>query len=168
MPRKVLAVTAWLGVSVACRDAPSALAGPADTGPMHQPVVAMAAPPPPPPVRTAVDLLNDPFVREMMRATRGSFAALESAVLDATHYGGQEQTRALARIIAETRSGLVGAREEADGGADEAILRSALVMVLEDAARWLVRDVPVATDEDAARIREPGQHDGGSQDDQDR
>ncbi len=71
MPRWILAVTELLGVFVACRDGPTALAAP-----MQAMVSADAA-------RAAMDLLDDPLVHELVWAVdeHGNVARLRSAVV---------------------------------------------------------------------------------------
>lgn len=153
MPRKALVLTAWLAASIACRDAPTT-PGPAGVGPVERPVVVVSGAA----VHTAMEMLDDPFVRDLMRDTGVPFAALERAMRDATSYGGQQQIEALARVIAETRSGLMVASQDAQEGTDQAILRAAVAFVLEDAARWLERDAEDSRDEDDTRLRNPGQY----------
>ncbi len=105
-------------------------------------------------VRTVVNLLDDPFVRELMDGVGAQTEWLHRAVRDASIYETEDHLLTLSRVLTATRSGLL-ARVE-DEGADEEILRAALALVLDDAATLLERPLP--REEREKRVRDVVQH----------
>ncbi len=104
-------------------------------------------------VRTVVDVLDDPFVRELMDGVGAHTESLHRAVRDASIYETEDQVLTLSRVLTATRSGLRASAE--DEGADE-ILRAALALVLDDAATLLEQSLPGAERE--KRVRDAVQH----------
>ena len=141
MPRRILAVSALLVVLVACRDGATELADPvqARTAPHPDAMVSVDA------LRTVTDLLDDPFVHELMdRVGPRIGESLHSAVRDPSVTEAEGDILAQSRILTAARSQLLA---PADGDAveedpDALILRAALVLVLDDAATLLERPLP--------------------------
>ncbi len=88
-------------------------------------------------VRTVVDVLDDPFVRELMGGVRVHTELLYSAARDASIYGTEDHVVTLSRILAATMSELFASADDAEEDADEGILRAALALVLDDAVTLL-------------------------------
>ncbi len=133
MRRRILAVSALLVVLVACRDGPAELIAPVEGLTAVQPEVTVSADA----VTTVVQLLDDPFVREMMDGVGAHAASLHRAVRDASIYGTEDRMLTLSRVLTATRSGLFASADDAEEDADEEILRAALALVLDDAATLL-------------------------------
>ena len=129
MRRRILAVSALLVVLVACRDGPPELVSPVEGRTAVQPEVTVSADA----VTTVVQLLDDPFVREMMDGVGAHAASLHRAVRDASIYGTEDRMLTLSRVLTATRSGLFASADDAEEDADEEILRAALALVLDDA-----------------------------------
>ncbi len=138
MRRRILAVSALLVVLVACRDGPAELTAPVEARMAPQPDVTVSADA----VRTVVDLLDDPFVRELMGGVRVHTELLYSAARDASIYGTEDHVVTLSRILAATRGALFASADDAEEDADKVILGGALALVLDDAARLLERPPP--------------------------
>ncbi len=156
MPRRILAVSALLVVLVACRDGPTELAAPVEarmalqtdvtvSGDAVGTAVDVLA------VRTVVDVLDDPFVRELMDGVGAHTESLHRAVRDASIYETEAYVLTLSRVLTATRSRLLASAE--DEGADEEILRAALVLVLDDAASLLEQSLPGAERENGCGTR---------------
>ncbi len=138
MPRPILAVTALLAVFVACRDGPAKLAAPVEARMAPQPDVTVSVDA----VRRLVDVLDDPFVRELMDGVGAHTESLHRAVRDASIYGTQDQVLTLSRVLTATKSGLFASGDNAEEDPDEEVLRAALALVLDDAATLLERPLP--------------------------
>ncbi len=149
MPRQILAITALLAAFVACRDGPAQLAAPVEALQTDVRVSVDA-------VGTVVNLLNDPFVRELMDGVGAYTESLHRAVRDASIYKTEDQVLTLSRVLTATRSGLFASAEDAEEDADEEILRAALALVLDDAATLLEQSLPGAERE--KRVRDAVQH----------
>ena len=152
MPRPILAVTAVLAMFVACRDGPAELTAPVEARMAPQPDVTVSADA----VRTVVDLLDDPFVRELMDGVGAHTESLYRAVRDASIYKTEDQVLTLSRVLTATKSGLFASAEDAEAGPDEEVLRAALALVLDDAATLLEQSLPGAERE--KRVRDAVQH----------
>ncbi len=152
MPLQLLAITALLAVFVACRDGPAELAAPVEArmAPQTDVTVSVDA------VRTVVDVLDDPFVRELMDGVGAHTESLHRAVRDASIYKTEDQVLTLSRVLTATRSGLFASAEDAEEDADEEILRAALELVLDDAATLLEQSLRGAERE--KRVRDAVQH----------
>ena len=155
MARQILAVTALLAVFVACRDGPAELAAPVEARVAPQPDVTVSVDA----VRTVVNLLDDPFVHELMDMVGPRIGeSLHSAVRDPSVTEAEGGILALSRILTAARSQLL---TPADGDAveenpDAVILRAALVLVLDDAATLLEKPLP--SEEREKRGRDVVQH----------
>ena len=147
MRRRILAVSALLVVLVACRDGPAELTAPVEARMAPQPDVTVSADA----VRTVMDLLDDPFVRELMGGVRVHTELLYSAARDASIYGTEDHLVTLSRILAATMSELFASADDAEEDVDEGILRAALALVLDDAATLLERPLPGAEGEQRGR-----------------
>ena len=145
MPRRILVVTTLLAVFVACRDGPADLAGPVEARMAPQPDVTVSVDA----VGTVMNLLDDPFVRELMDGVGAQTEWLHRAVRDASIYETEDHVLTLSRVLTATRSGLLASAE--DEGADEEILRAALALVLDDAAALLEQSLPSAEGEQRGR-----------------
>ena len=152
MRRRILAVTALLVVLVACRDGPAELVAPVEAGMAPQIDVTVSVDV----VRAAVNLLNDPFVRELMDGVGAYTESLHRAVRDASIYGTQDQVLTLSRVLTATKSGLFAIGDNAEEDPDEEVLRAALALVLDDAATLLERPLP--SEEREKRGRDAVQH----------
>ena len=86
MRRRILAVSALLVVLVACRDGPAELVAPVEARTAVQPEVTVSQDA----VTTVVQLLDDPFVRELMDGARARTELLDGAVRDVSSYGTEE------------------------------------------------------------------------------
>ena len=131
MLRRFLPVAALLILFAACRDGPAGLTAPTDTEMAPQPDVTASANA----VRTVVDMLDDPFVRELVVGTRTE--RLYRAVRDVSAYGTDEHVVKLSRVLTETANGLLSIESDAQEDADEVILRAALELVLAGAVTLL-------------------------------
>ena len=142
MRRRILAVSALLVVLVACRDGPAELVAPveAPTAPQLDVTVSADA------VRTVMDLLDDPFVRELMDGVGADAASLHGAARDASISRTTAHVLTLSRVLALTRSGLSVRAHDGEEDLDD-ILRAALELVLEDAAALLEPRPPNAQEE---------------------
>lgn len=152
MPRQILAVTSLLAVFVACRDGPTELAAPVEARMAPQPDVTVSVDA----VRTVVNLLDDPFVRELMDGVGAHTESLHRAVRDASVYGTEDHVLTLSRVLTATRSGLLASAKDAEEEPDEEILRAALALVLDDAAALLEQSLP--STEGEQRVRDVVQH----------
>ncbi len=133
MRQRIFAVSALLVVLVACRDGPAELVAPVEARTAVQPEVTVSQDA----VRTVVQLLDDPFVREMMDGVGAHAASLHRAVRDASIYGTADRMLTLSRVLALTRSELSVRADHGEEDPDDEILRVALELVLEDAAALL-------------------------------
>ncbi len=102
-------------------------------------------------VETVVELLDDPFVRELMGDVRVHTELLYSAARDASIYGPEDHLVTLSRILAATMSELFASADDAEEDADEEILSAALVLMLDDAVTLLERPLPGAEEEQRGR-----------------
>ncbi len=143
MRRRILAVTALLAVFVACRDGPAELVAPVEGRTAVQPEVTVSADA----VTTVVQLLDDPFVRELMDGARARTDVLDGAVRDASRYGTPRHILALSSALTVTRSRLVLNDGPAEENEDEWILRAALTLMLDDALMLLEEPSPMRSEE---------------------
>ncbi len=150
MRRRILAVSALLVVLVACRDGPTEPAAPVEASMAPQTDVSVDA------VQAAVNLLDDPFVRELMGGVGAHTESLHHAVRDASIYGTEDRMLTLSRILAATRSELFASADDAEEDVDEVILRGALALVLDDAATLLEK--PLLSPEQETRGRDDVHH----------
>ncbi len=88
-------------------------------------------------VRAAVNLLDDPFVRELMGGVGVHTESLHRAMRDASVHATEGHVLTLSRVLTATKSGLFASAKDAEEDADEEILRAALELVLDDAATLL-------------------------------
>ncbi len=139
MRRRILAVTALLAVFLACRDGPAELIAPVEGLTAVQPEVTVSADA----VTTVVQLLDDPFVRELMDGARARTDVLDGAVRDASHYGTPRHILALSSVLTVTRNRLVLNDDRAEENADDWILRAALTLMLDDALKLLEEPSPM-------------------------
>ena len=135
MPRRILAVTALFAVFVACRDGPAELAAPVEARVAPQPDVTVSVDA----VRTVTDLLDDPFVRELLDRVAAHTQLLHTAVRDAATYGTEDHILTLSRVLTVSRNELLAPADgdDAEEDPDGVILRAALALVLDDAAALL-------------------------------
>ena len=133
MRRRILAVSALLVVLVACRDGPAELIAPVEARMAPQPDVTVSADA----VRTVMDLLDDPFVRELMDGVGAHAASLHDAARDASISRTTAHVLTLSRVLALTRNGLFARADDGEEDPDDEILRAALELVLDDAAALL-------------------------------
>jgi hypothetical protein len=85
-----------------------------------------------------MDVLNDPFVRELVRGTRAAHTELlYGAVSDKSTYGTEEHVVRLSRVLTATRSALFVIGDASEENADEVILGAALNVVLDGALTLL-------------------------------
>ena len=133
MLRRFLPVAALLILFAACRDGPAALTAPMDTEMAPQPDVTASADA----VWTVVDMLDDPFVRELVGEVGIRTERLYRAVRDVSAYGTDEHVVKLSRVLTETASGLLSIESDAQEDADAVILRAALELVLAGAVTLL-------------------------------
>ena len=145
MRRRILAVSALLVVLVACRDGPAELVAPveAPTAPQLDVTVSADA------VRTVMDLLDDPFVRELMDGVGADAASLHGAARDASISRTTAHVLTLSRVLALTRGGLSVRPDDGEEDPDDEILRAALELVLDDAAA-LLEPRPQSVEEEKA------------------
>ena len=150
MPRRILAVSALLVVLVACRDGPTRIAAPVEARRAPQPDATVSVDA----LRTATDVLDDPFVRELMdRVGPRLDAPLDNIGQDPSVTEVERSIVTLSRFLTEVRSQLL---VRADGEASEedpdaVILRAALLLVLDDAATMLDRPSPREEQGEAGR-----------------
>ncbi len=133
MRRRILAVSALLAVLVACRDGPVELVAPVEGLTAVQPEVTVSQDA----VMTVVQLLDDPFVRELMDGARARTDVLDGAVQDASRYGTPRHVLALSSAVTVTRDRLVLDDDRGEENEDEWILRAALTLMLDDALMLL-------------------------------
>ncbi len=138
MRRQILSITALLAVFVACRDGPTQLAAPVDTG-AFTPSAAI--------VTALVDLLDDAFVRELMHGARARTDVLDGAVRDVSHYTTPRHILALSSALTVTRSRLVLNDDRAEENEDAWILGAALTLILDDALMLLEEPPPMRSEE---------------------
>lgn len=143
MTRGIPTLPVLLVLFVACRDGPTQLAAPVETGMAPQPDVTVSAHA----VRTVTDLLDDPFVRELMDGARARTDVLDGAVQDASRYGTPRHILALFSALTVTRSRLVLNDDRAEENEDEWILRAALTLMLDDALMLLEEPSPMRSEE---------------------
>ena len=143
MRRRILAVSALLVVLVACRDGPVELVAPVEGLTAVQPEVTVSQDA----VMTVVQLLDDPFVRELMDGARARTDVLDGAVRDASHYGMPRHILALSSALTVTRSRLVLNDDRAEENEDEWILGAALTLMLDDALMLLEEPSPMSSEE---------------------
>ncbi len=138
MTRGILTLPILLALFVACRDGPTQLAAPVDTGAFTASAEIVTA---------VVDLLNDAFVRELIDGARARTDVLDGAVQDASRYGTPRHILALSSALTVTRNRLVPSDDDAEEEDDEVILRAALALVLDDALMLLEEPPPMRTEE---------------------
>ena len=82
-PKKILSITTLLVLFVACRDGPVELTVPVEarTAPQADVMASVNA------LRTVTEMLDDPFVRELVRGSGSHAELLYSAVRDVSAYG---------------------------------------------------------------------------------
>ena len=135
MPLRILAVPALLAVLASCGDGPAELTAPVEArmAPPPDVTVSMEA------VRAVVDLLADPFVRELLDRAGPHTRFLGTAARDAATYGTQDHMLTLSRALVATRSDsfVPSSGDDAEEDADAEILGAALGLVLDDAATLL-------------------------------
>ena len=131
MPRCILGVSVLLAMLAGCRDGPE-LQAPMEVG-TPQPIVTASVDA----VQMVIDVLNDPFVSELMDGVGAYAESLHKAVRDASIYGTQDQLLTLSRVLTVTRSGLFAIGDNAEQDPDEEVLSAALALVLDDAATFL-------------------------------
>ncbi len=142
MRQRILAVSALLAVSVACRDGPAELVAPVESRTAVQPEVTVSQDA----VTAVVQLLDDPFVRELMDGARARTDVLDGAVRDASRYGMPRHILALSSALTVTRSRLVLNDDRVTESEDESILRAALTLMLDDAL-MLLEEPPMRSEE---------------------
>ena len=123
---------------VACRDGPAELTAPVEGRTTVQPEVTV----PQDAVTTVMQLLDDPFVRELMDGVGAHAASLHDAARDASISRTTAHVLTLSRVLALTRSGLFVRADDGEEDPDEEVLRAALALVLDDAATLLERPSP--------------------------
>ncbi len=143
MRRRILAVSALLVVLVACRDGPAELVAPVEGLTAVQPEVTVSQDA----VTTVVQLLDDPFVRELMDGARARTDVLDGAVRDASRYGMPRHILALSNALTVTRNRLVLNDDRAEENEGEWILRAALTLMLDDALMLLEEPSPMRSEE---------------------
>ena len=147
MRRRILAVSALLVVLVACRDGPAELTAPVEARMAPQPDVTVSADA----VGTVVDLLDDPFVRELMDGVGADAESLHGAARDASISRTTEHVLTLSRVLVLTRNGLFARTDDGEEDPDAEILRAALEVVLNDAVALLEQPLPGAEEEKRGR-----------------
>ncbi len=143
MTRGILTLPILLAVFVACRDGPAELVAPVETRTAVQPEVTVSQDV----VTTVVQLLDDPFVRELMDGARARTDVLDGAVRDASRYGMPRHILALSSALTVTRSRLALNDDKAEENEDELILRAALTLMLDDALMLLEEPPPMRREE---------------------
>ncbi len=133
MRQRILAVSALLVVLVACRDGPAELTAPVEGRTPVQLDVTVSQDA----VMTVVQLLDDPFVRELMDGVGADATSLHDAARDASVSRTTAHVLTLSRVLALTRSGLSVRLDDGEEDPDDEILRAALKLVLDDAAALL-------------------------------
>ena len=147
MRRSILSVPAVLIVLVACRDGPDELVAPLESRAAAQPDVTVLAEA----VTTVEQLLDDPFVWELMEGVGADAEALQSAARDASISRTTEHVLTLSRVLAQTQSGLL-VRADGEEDPDDDIFRAVLALMLDDAAALL--EPPPRSAEDEPRGRD--------------
>ncbi len=150
MRRRMLAVSALLVVFVACRDGPAELVAPVESRTAVQPEVTVSQDA----VTTVVQLLDDPFVRELMVGVGADAASLHGAARDASISRTTAHVLTLSRVLALTRGELFVRADDGEEDPDDEILRAALELVLDDAAALLEPRPPSAEEEEEEEQRE--------------
>ncbi len=152
MRRRILAVAALLAVLVACRGGPAELVAPVEARTTVQPDVTVSQDA----VTTVVQLLDDPFVRELMDGVGADAASLHDAARDASSISRTTaHVLTLSRALALTRSGLSIRPDEGEEDPDDEILRVALELVLDDAAA-LLEPRPESAEEEKEEEKQRG------------
>ncbi len=151
MPRQSLAVTALLVMVAACRDGPAELVAPVEGRTAVQPEVTVSADA----VTTVVQLLDDPFVRELMDGVGADATSLHDAARDASISRTTAHVLTLSRALALTRSGLSIRPDNGEEDPDDEILRVALELVLDDAAA-LLEPRPESAEEEKEEEKQRG------------
>ena len=152
MPQRILAVTTLLVLFVACRDGPVELTVPVEARMVPQADVMASVNA----LQTVTEMLNDPFVRELVRGAGSHTELLYSAVRDVSAYRMEEQVEKLSQVLTATKRALFASAEDAEEDPDGEIVRAALALVLDDAATLLEQSVPGAERE--KRVRDMAQH----------
>lgn len=147
MPRRTWTVLSLLVVLVACRDGPEQLAAPARDGPATQPQPA----PSHDELTAALQLLDDPFVRELMRGVGTHTRSLDDAARDVVTSPTTEHVLALSRVVTLAKHRLSTAANDGEDNPDREILRAILELVLDDATVLLESAPALAVDEDPER-----------------
>jgi hypothetical protein len=88
-------------------------------------------------VRTVVDLLDDPFVRELQDAVGAPTNSLYDAVRNASRYGTADDILTLSRVLTDTRRRLIASANHVEDDPDGVILRAELELMLDDVAMLL-------------------------------
>jgi hypothetical protein len=124
MSRRLTALPILLALFVACRDGPAQLTTPAENG-----LTGTA------PAETAlalVNLLQDPFVHELMEGVAAPTDLLDGAAEDALRGEAPARILALSNALTVARDWLLEEQPDAES-ADASIMRAALVLMLDDA-----------------------------------
>jgi hypothetical protein len=138
-----LLAMALLVVLVACGDGPVEVVAPVENRTAVQPEATVS----PDAVAMAVQLLDDPFIRELMYGLRADDEPLHAAVQDASFSRTTAHVLALSRVLLLTRSGLFVRADDAEEDPDDEIHRAVLELMLDDAAALLELPPPRAEDE---------------------
>ena len=131
MPRGILGVTVLLAMLAGCRDGPELIA-PVEVG-TPQPIVTASVDA----VQMVIDVLNDPFVSELLGATGTHTEPVYTAARNASISETEEHLLKLSHILTATAGDLLSIESDVEEGPDEGILRAALALVLDDAATLL-------------------------------
>ena len=145
MPRGILGVAGLLAMFTGCRDGPELIA-PVEVG-TPQPIVTASVDA----VQMVMDMLNDPFVSELLDATRTHAEPVYAAARIASISETEDHLVNLSRILTATAGDLLSIESGVEEAPDEVILRAALALVLDDAAR-LLQEPPLGPEE---QDREP-------------
>ncbi len=143
MRRRILAVSALLVVLVACRDGPTELTAPVEGRTPVQLDVTVSQDA----VTTVVQLLDDPFVRELMDGARARTDVLNGAVRDASRYGMPRHILALSSALTVTRNRLDLSDDPVEDNEDAWILGAALTLMLDDALILLEEPLSIRSEE---------------------
>ncbi len=99
-------------------------------------------------VQMVIDVLNDPFVSELLDATGTHAEPVYAAARNASISKTEEHLLKLSRILTATAGDLRRIESDVEEAPDEAILRAALALVLDDAATLLQRPPPGSEGQD--------------------
>ena len=147
MTRGMPTLPALLALLVACGDGPPQLTAPVEGRTTVQPDVTVSQDA----VTTVVQLLDDPFVRELMDGVGADAESLHGAARDASISRTTAHVLTLSRVLALTRSGLSVRADDGGEDPDDEILRAALELVLDDAMSLLASRPPSAEEEQSGQ-----------------